>query len=179
MKTLSTLFFRLLIIALLVGFTGCDKDDDVDSSNNLSTSELLIGTWTVSDFDLSITVGNQSFIDYLIEEEGLTPSEAADLNALFEAFLGSELTGTLTINSDKTYVSNFGEESTSGTWSLSADEKTLTLVEEGETIIITIDSVSSNTLKATISESSPEDIDEDPQTPDVIITIDIMLTLTK
>lgn len=178
MKKFSTLFFSLVVMVLLVGFTGCNKDDD-DDGNGLSTSELLIGTWTVSDFDLTFTVGDKSLIDYLIEEEGLTPEEAAELNAVFEAFLESEVTGTITFNSDKTYVTNFGEGSSSGTWSLSADEKTLTLVEEGENIIITINSISSNTWLATISETSAEDLDDDPLTPDVMLTIEIIMTLTK
>jgi hypothetical protein len=178
MKKFSTLFSRLFILTLLIGLIGCNKDDDNEDSN-LTTSELLIGTWSVTDYDLTIMIGSQSLIDYLVQVEGLSPSEAADLNATFEAFLVSEVTGTLTLKSDKTYVSNFGEGSTSGTWSLSPDEKTLTLIEGTETIVITINSISATTWKATISESSPEDLDGDPETPDVIISIEIMLTLTK
>ena len=180
MKNFSNIIIRLFIITLFVGFTGCNKDDDGDNSSNLTTSELLIGTWSVTDYDLEVLIGSQSLIDYLIEVEGLSPADAAAQNAIFEAFLASEATGTLTLKSDNTYVSDFGEEgSTSGTWSLSQDEKTLTLTEGTDTIVITIVSITSKTLKATISEASPEDLDGDPATPDVIISVDITLTLTK
>ena len=163
MKNFSNIIIRLFIITLFVGFTGCNKDDDGDNSSNLTTSELLIGTWSVTDYDLEVLIGSQSLIDYLIEVEGL-----------------SEATGTLTLKSDNTYVSDFGEEgSTSGTWSLSQDEKTLTLTEGTDTIVLAIVSITSKTLKATISEASPEDLDGDPATPDVIISVDITLTLTK
>lgn len=179
MKTLRTLFLRLFIITLFVGLGACNKDDDGDGSSNLTTSELLIGTWSVTDFDLDIQIGSQSLLDYLIEVEGLTPEEAAAQNAIFEAFLASEVTGTLTLNSDNTYVSDFGDGPTTGTWSLSADEKTLTLVEGADTIVITIVSITKTTLKATISETSAEDLDDDPLTPDVIVSVDATLTLTK
>jgi len=179
MKTLANNLFRLFIIILFVGVTACNKDDDGDDNGNLSTAELLIGTWTVTDFDLDIEIGSRSLIDYLIEVEGLSPEEAAAQNAIFEAFLESEVTGTLTLKADNTYVSNFGDGSTTGTWSLSADEKTLTLVEGDDTIVITINSITKTTLKATISETSAEDLDDDPLTPDVIISVDAILTLTK
>jgi hypothetical protein len=179
MKKFSHILIGFFSILLLAGLTGCNKDDDNEESN-LTTSELLIGTWTVTDFDLSARIGSQSLIDYLIEFEGLSPAEAEELNAVFEAFLESEVTGTLTIKADRTYVSNFGEGSTSGTWSLSSDEKTLTLTEEGtDSIIIKINSISATTWIATISESSPEDLDDDPGTPDVLISIEITLTLKK
>lgn len=179
MKKFSNILYGLFVVAFLVGLTGCNKDDDGDGSSNLTTRELLIGTWTVTDFDLEILIGSQSLLDYLIEVEGLSPEEAAAQNAIFEAFLVSEVTGSLTLKSDNTYVSNFGEGSTTGTWSLSADEKTLTLVEGEDTIVITINSITATTLKATISETSQEDLDEDPETPDVIISIEALLTLTK
>lgn len=179
MKNFSHILFRFIIVAFFVGLTGCNKDDDGDGSSNLTTRELLIGTWSVTDFDLNIMIGSQTLIDYLIEVEGLTPEEAAAQNAIFEAFLESEVTGTLTLKSDYTYVSNFGDGSTSGTWSLSADEKILTLVEGSDTIVLTINSISTTTLKLTISEDSLEDLDEDPATPDVIISIEANLTLTK
>ncbi|WP_445386455.1 hypothetical protein ACT6NV_06555 [Robiginitalea sp. IMCC44478] len=179
MKKLSNILFALFIITFLLGFSSCNKDDDGGDGINLTTRELLIGTWSVSDYDFNITVGSQSLIDYLVEVEGLPPAEAAAQYAFFEAILVSDLTGTLTLKSDDTYVSSFGDRSTSGTWSLSADEKTLTLIEGEDNVILMINSISANTWSASISESSSEDLDDDPETPDVLISIEIILTLTK
>jgi len=180
MKAISNVIFRLVIITLFIGFTGCSKDDNGDGSSDLTTRELLIGTWNVTDFDLDVMIGSQTLIEYLVEIEGLSPSDAAAQNAIFEAFLESEVTGSITFKSDNTYVSDFGEDgSTTGTWSLSSDNKTLTLIEGTDTIVLTINSITATTLKATLSESSAEDLDDDPSTPDVIISIDALLTLTK
>lgn len=179
MKKFSNILFGLMVITFLAGFTGCSKDDDGDDGN-LTTKELLIGTWSVANFDLNITVGSQSLIDYLIEVEGISPSEAAAQVEFLEALLEPEVTGTITFRSDNTYVSNFGGGSTSGTWRLSTDERTLTLIEEGtENIVITINSISATTFKGIISESSVEDLDDDPETPDVLISLEIILTLIK
>lgn len=179
MKKLSTILLGGFIIALFAGLSGCNNNDDGDGGGELTARELLIGTWTVTDFDLDIMIGSQSLLDYLVEVEGLTPAEAEAQYALFEAFLESEVTGTLTLKSDNTYVSNFGEGSTNGTWSLSSDEKTLTLLEDGETVVIQINSISATTWMATISESSQEDLDDDPQTPDVTVSVEAILTFTK
>ena len=179
MKKFSTILFGFFIITFLVGFSSCNKDDDGSDGINLTTKEMLIGTWSVSDYDLSIMVGTQSLIEYLVDVEGLPPAEAEAQNAVFEAILESDLTGTLTLKSDDTYVSSFGDRSTSGTWSLSADEKTLTLFEGDDRVILKINSISATTWKASISESSLEDLDDDPVTSDVLISIEIILTLTK
>ena len=179
MKKFSTILFGFFVIAILAGIISCNNDDD-DDDGNLTTRELLIGTWSVSDFDLNIRVGNRTLIDYLVEVEGFSPDDAAAQVEFLEAILATELTGTITFRSDNTYVSNFGEGSTSGTWSLSGDEKTLTLTEEGtDNIVMAIISITSTTFRATISESSAEDLDDDPLTPDVIISLEILLTLTK
>ncbi|MBC2839838.1 lipocalin-like domain-containing protein [Robiginitalea sp. SC105] len=178
MKKLGNILFRFFIITILIGFTSCNKDDDGDNGN-LSTKELLVGTWSVTSFDFNILVGSQSLVEYLVEVEGISASEAEVQYEIFEALLESDVSGTITFKSDNTYVSNFGDRSTSGTWSLSADEKTLTLIEGTDSTVMTINSISNTTWSATISESSPEDLDDDPQTPDVVLSVEIILTLTK
>lgn len=179
MKTFYKILSRLVVILFFVGLSGCNKDDDGDGSTNLTTREMLIGTWTITDFDMNISIGGQTLIEYLVEVEGLSPADAALQNALFEAFLVSEVTGTLTLKSDNTYESNFGDGATTGTWSLSSDEKTLTLVEGDETIVLTINSITTKTMNASFAENMSEDLDEDPATPDVIISVEAVLTLTK
>jgi hypothetical protein len=166
--------FQFLIVILVVGVAACDDDGD-----ELSTAELLIGTWTTSQIAIETTVGTQSLTDYLIDVVGLSPADAAIQSGLFESALTSEVTGTLTLNSDNTYESSFGGGSDSGTWSLSTDEKTLTLFEGLDIILITINSISGNTLNATLGDDIPYDIDDNSGTPDVIVTAEANLTLTK
>ena len=58
MKKFSNIVFGLFVIAVLAGINSCSNDDD--DNGNLTTKELLIGTWTVSDFELNIKVGAQN-----------------------------------------------------------------------------------------------------------------------
>jgi len=161
-------------LIFVIGFAACDK-----SSDEPGTAELLAGIWTTSEVNIDASVGSKSLVDYLIDDVGLSPAEAAAKNELFEASLKSELMGSLTLHSDKTYESAFGSGSDSGTWSLSADEKTLTLYEGSDTIVITIDSISGSTFKATIGDDISQDLDGDMATPDETITVEAHLTLTK
>lgn len=172
MKKASINLIQSLI--LVIGVAGCDKSDD-----ELSTAELLVGTWTTSAINVDAKVGSKSLVDYLIDDVGLSPEEAAAKYALFEAGLESELTGSLTLHSDQTYESAFGSGSDSGTWSLSADEKTLTLYEGSDTIVITVNSVSGSTLNVTLGNDISQDLDDDMATPDETITAVADLTLTK
>ena len=167
---------RYLIVILLIGVAGCSSDDGTTS---MSTMEKLIGTWTTSDVNVDATIDGQSVTDYLVDVGGLTPAEAAAQYAIFQALLESEVTGSLTLNSDNTYVSSFGGGSDSGTWSLSSDGKTLTLFEGTDTIVITVQSVTANLLNVSLGDDILEDIDNDAGTPDVLISVLADVTLVK
>ncbi len=149
----------------------CDEDPD--------TAELLVGTWTSTEIDINPFVGSRTLTDYLIDEVGLTPEDAEAFVDDLIASLEPELTGTLTINGDGTYESDFEGGSDSGTWELSADGMTLTLFEGPDTIVITINSITETTWYATISDDFPIDVDEDPGTPDVLVTVVANVVLTK
>jgi hypothetical protein len=174
MKKSTIALCRFLIVILVIGVAACKKDGD-----ELSTAELLIGTWTTSEISIESHVGSQTVIDYLINVVGLSPTVAATQNGLFESALASEVTGSLTLNSDNTYASSFGGGSDSGTWSLSSDDRTLTLFEGADLIIITINSISGTQLKVTLGDNILQDLDSNPGTPDVLVTVEAELTLTK
>lgn len=167
---------RILPAILVLFFAACSSDNDGDK---MITADNLVGTWTTSSINVDASVGDQSLTDYLVNEIGLSPAEAAAQYGLFVAALQSEVTGSLTLNADNTYESSFGGSSDSGTWSLSSDEKTLTLNEGSDVIEVTINSLSGNTLNATLGDVISEDLDNDAGTPDVDITVEATLTLTK
>ncbi len=177
MKKLAVHLLQFLIVIFVFGLASCD--DDGDGDNESGTADLLVGTWNTSDVDIDATVDNQSFIDYLVDEFDFTQEQAEFYYDLFISELESEITGTLKFNSDNTYESNFDDEIDNGTWSLSSDEKTLTLNDGSENIVLTINSISSNTLNVTITDDFTEDLDDDPGTPDEIIEIEADITLTK
>jgi len=174
MKHLANILFQLRILILVIFAASCDNGDEEPT-----TAELLIGNWITSTVEIDATVGTQSYTDYLIDEVGLSPTDATVQDAVFKAALLSEVTGSLTINSNNTYTSSFGGGSDSGTWSLSSDETTLTLYEGADVIVITINSISGSTLNVTFGDDFPQDLDDDSETPDEIVTVEAEITLTK
>jgi hypothetical protein len=167
--------------------TDCDDNDPaiypdaegICDDGEWSTAELLIGIWTTLEFSLDYSVGGLSVFDYLVDVVGLSPADAATQVALLEAALAADLTGTLTLNADNTYVSDFLSASDSGTWSLSADGHTLTLFEGPDTIVVTINSISETTLNGTLGDGLFIDLDSNPATPDVEVTVTANVTMTK
>ena len=118
-------------------------------------------------------------MNYLVDVVGLTPEEAEAKVEMFENSLVPEVTGSLTIYPDNTYESAFAGGADSGTWVLSADEMTLTLFEGPDTIVITINSISESLWYATLSEDYLIDLDDDPTTADVNVTVIANVVLTK
>ena len=170
----------LLCLLLIFGLSSCNDDDDDNSNGDeLSTAELLVGTWTVTDIDIEAFVGSQTLVEYLVDVEGLSELEAQIAFDLFVDSLEPELTGSLTINADNTYESDFEGGSDTGTWTLSPDDTTLTLLEGTDTIVITINSISESTWDATIGDTFLLDLDDDPGTPDVEVTVVADVILTK
>jgi uncharacterized lipoprotein NlpE involved in copper resistance len=166
----------LLSLLFITALLSCNNDED---NMDLSTADLLIGTWITTDVDVTTSIGGQSVADYLVNVVGMSSSDAAVQESLLAAFLVSELTVTLTFNEDFTYESMFSGGMDSGTWSLSADERTLTLIEGGEEIIVTINSISTSRLNATLADGIAYDIDSNANTPDVTIDAEANLTMMK
>lgn len=151
----------------------CDHGD-------MSTAELLVGTWTSGEVNITASVDGQSVIDYLVNVVELSQAEAERLFGLLEDELTAEVTGSLTLRSDMTYVSNFNMGSDSGTWSLSSDEQTLTLFEGPvDVIIITINAISEDIWDATTGGLLMLDLDDDPSTADVEVMAAANVILTK
>jgi hypothetical protein len=166
--------------------TDCDDDDpyrnpgiEGSCDEGQGTAELLVGTWTTTEIDIISYVGSQTLMNYLVDVVGLTPEEAEAKVEMFENNLVPEVTGSLTIYPDNTYESAFAGGSDSGTWNLSADEMTLTLFEGPDTIVITINSISESLWYATLSEDYLIDLDDDPTTADVNVTVIANVVLTK
>lgn len=168
--------------------TDCDDTDpainpatleNCDDGGDGSVAELLIGTWVTSDIVLTASVEGLSVTDYLVDVVGLSPADAAAQNDAFQAAQEAELTVTLILNADNTYMSFFGWGEDSGTWSLSADETTLTLLEGGEEIVVAINSITETTLVATLAGVIPFDFDGDPMTAEIDVTAEATLTLIK
>lgn len=168
------------MLALVVFAFACGNDDEGNGNNPPTAEEMLVGTWTTSTIDITLTVDDKSLTDYLVEDLGWSESDADFYTQLFEAELESSVDGTLTLNADNTYDSDFDDSPDDGTWSLSADETTLTL-DAGtiDEVDITIISITGTSLVVSIEDTQEEDLDDDAGTPDeeIMIVADITLTM--
>ena len=170
---------QLLMIVLVVFAFACGDDDEGSDPPPPTTEDMLVGTWTTSSINIELTVGEKSLADYLVEDLGWSEADANFYSQLFEAELESAVDGTLTFNDDGTYDSNFDDSPDEGTWSLSADDTTITLdAGTSDEVDITIVSITDTTLVVTLGDSEFDDLDDDPETPDEEITIVAEITLT-
>jgi len=176
MKTLSKASL-LILMSLSLGFlTSCEKDEGEKASSD------LIGTWTIQESSMDVTIDGVDLVAYLMTALGIPEAQAKVFADLFLASEGGmSPTGTITIKDDNTYTANMDGEVENGTWAVSSDGKTLTISGTDEygpySDVLTIVSLSSSQLVLTITEDSEEDLDDDgvDETLDIVIT----LTLTK
>jgi hypothetical protein len=163
---------RSFILVLITGLilVTCKKDDK--ETNN------LVGTWTTGTATYTATVGDKTLTQYYVDVMGMTPQEAALAVTLFSALLQQSLAGTITINANNTYTSTLGGVSESGTWSLSADGKKLTIdpsTDDPVTLDVTV--LTSNQLTVGMLDYISEDLngDEIPET----ITVNAVINFTR
>jgi len=169
---------NFLLVILLVFAVACG-DDDEPIDNNPTTEEMLVGTWTTSATEVTAEVDGQPLVDYLVDVLGYSEGDAALFNAFFEAGLEDSVTGSITLNANNTYESNFDGDIDNGTWSLSADESTITLDEgTADEVELDISSLTSTTLTVSLNDVILEDLDDDPATDDEEIMVEAAVTLT-
>lgn len=179
MKDSRISLIQFLMGILVIFAAACGDDDDGNGNNPPTTEERLAGTWTTSTSEITIMVGDKSLTDYLVEDLGWDETDAATYVAIFEGELEAGVDGSITLNSDNTYSSEFDGDPDSGTWSLSADETMLTLDDGTEAVVITVNSVTDTTLDVTIEDTLSEDLDNDPDTPDEEVEVVGEVTFTN
>jgi hypothetical protein len=164
------IFIPIFITGLIL--SSCSKD------SNPTPADYLIGTWTTQSSTFTATINGKTMTQYLIDNMGLTSTEALIYIALFNAQMQQSFTGTIQMKSDNTYTSNFGGSTDTGTWSLSSDGKKLT-TDFGNTVSMTLDVIelTSSNLHLKGTETVSEDINGDNTTETIIVTFD--LTFTK
>jgi len=172
LQKLSILFF---ISSLILISPACSKDDDEDEK----ASNDLHGSWTINETVLDLSVDGVDLVDYLVNEMNYTEQEAQFMVDFYSNAIQAGNQGNITFNDDNTYkyVNNGDEEN--GTWSISNDGNTLTMVYENETDNLTILSLTSSSLKLKLpTETEQVDIDGD-DVEETTIDMDMEIHLTK
>lgn len=162
------ILFAVLLSGILVA--SCDKDED-------DPVDYLIGTWTAESADVDAKVGGQSMTDYFTGL-GYTPADAQLLTNLFNVTVQQNFTGTITFNSDKTYTANLGGETDTGTWTLSSDNKQLTIDSSTDpAIVLNVEELTADELRVSWTETGQEDLNDDNVAE--TITVDVDMTFNK
>jgi hypothetical protein len=178
MKFFTKASFLILLCLSLVFFNSCEKDEGKQASSD------LIGTWTVKESSMDVSVGGVDLVTYLMTAFDITEAQAKIFADLFLAGEGGMTpTGTITIKDDNTYTANIDGEAESGTWAVSSDGETLTISGTDEygpySDDLTIVSLSSSQLVLSITEDSEEvDLDDD-NVAETTMDFSITMTLTK
>jgi hypothetical protein len=163
-------FICVILIATLAA-ASCKKDS--------STAVTLEGgTWTAGTPTFTAMVGTKTLNQYFTDVMGLTADQAVQYTALVNLALMQSFTGTIQFKSDNTYTANLGGTADSGTWSLSADGKKLTIdsnTDNPETADVT--ELTANKLTISIVSTESDDLNSDGT--DETITANVTIPFTR
>lgn len=161
--------FRIICFVLIAGLTIASCKKDSNSSVTLSG-----GTWTAGTPTYTAMVGTKTLTQYFTDVMGLTATQAAQYTAAVNLAITQSFVGTIQFKSDNTYTANLGGQPDSGTWSLSADGKKLTIDSSSEapqTLDVTKLTSNSLTVSSTVTESEDLNNDGTPETLTITVTL--------
>lgn len=160
-------FMPLIITGLI--FSSCSKDS--------TPADDLVGTWSIESAAFTAMVGSKTLTQYLIDELDLTATEAQQFTDVFNQQMQQSFTGTFQMKSDNTYSSTMGGTPDTGTWSLSSDNKTLTIDSNTDSpVILDVIELTSSKLHLRGTDSQSEDLNDDSIPETIDITIDLIFT---
>ena len=163
---------RLLFLVFIAGLaiTSCKKDSS-------STVTLAGGTWTAGTPTFTAMVGTKTLTQYYTDVMGMNVTQAQQYTAVVNLVFMQAFTGTIQFKSDNTFTSNLGGTSDSGTWSLSADGKKLTIdssTSAPETLDVTV--LTSSKLSVKLTDTVSEDLNSDGTPETIIINVELPFT---
>ena len=161
------IIYVLLIAGLAV--SSCKKDSN--------TVTLEGGTWTAGTPTFTTMVGTRTLTQYYTDVMGWTAAQALQSTTIVNLTIMQLFTGTIQFKSDGTYTTNLGGTTDSGTWSLSADGKKLTIDSNtDDPITADITELTSNKLTVTLTEIVDEDLNSDGTPENITVNVTIPFT---
>lgn len=169
----TTMTIKIICVALIISMavTSCKKDS--------STAVTLAGgTWTAGTPTFTAMVGTKTLTQYYTDVVGLTAAQALQYSTIANLAIMQSFTGTIQFKSDNTYTANLGGIPDSGTWSLSADGKKLT-IDSASAAPETADIIelSSSKLTVALSDTLSEDLNSDGTSE--VITVNVTIPFTR
>lgn len=168
---IKTLF---LIGLAIFALASCDKDEEVVQEAD------LVASWAIESSSVDVMFGELTIEQYVSDVLGFSGMAATIAAEEMENGFDEEITGTIVMNEDHTYVSNIGDDvEETGTWALSTDGKELTLTPEigDDVVVLEVVSADSNSLVLNLREEVQDDLSGDGT--DEIIVINMTINLAK
>jgi len=166
----SILFMLVLSMAII---TSCEDEGE---GGGPDAAAKLIGTWTMTDSDITIKVGGVDILTVLMTVYQMPESEAKAMVDLITQQMEDGFNGTITFKDDKTYSLVLPDEGEAGTWRVSEDGNTLYTTPTGmEEDDMTIHTLTESMLVVKWSEQETEEFEG----IEVEMDMEITLTLTK
>jgi hypothetical protein len=156
----SNFLANILACLFIIFALSCKKDND--------SSSLLVGTWNTTNSVLEVTIDGIDYVEYLVNELGYTQEDAEAILTLYQNGGPSQII----FRENGTYIASFvDDDPESGTWRLSEDEKTLTIIpEDDDELIIEIVSLTESSLEVIITNQEMGDVNEDGDDELIIYT---------
>lgn len=160
--------FKLLLVLVvgMLAFQACNNDDEEN------TEAEIVGVWEIDNLDFDVLINNQSLSEFLGDDSG-------QFETLFTAELEAEFeNSTFEFKSDNSYeVTQPGEPTETGTWSINSDGSQLTLdAGSSDAGTFNIKSISNTSLILNVEEADDsEDLDGDGTADEIKIIMDLYL----
>jgi hypothetical protein len=165
----TSINIRIICVVLIaaLAISSCKKDS--------STAVTLAGgTWTAGTPTFTAMVGTKTLTQYYTDVMGLSATAAAQYAGIVNLALMQSFTGTILFKSDNTYTATLGGKADSGTWSLSADGKKLTITSiSAAPVVADVNQLTANKLSVSLTDTTSEDLNSDgiPETITISVTI--------
>lgn len=168
----TSINIRIICLVLIAGLavTSCKKDSS-------SIVNLAGAAWTAGTPTFTAMVGTKTLTQYYTDVMGLTAAQAAQYAAIVNLALMQSFTGTITFKSDNTYAASLGGKPDSGTWSLSADGKKLTITSSTSApVTADVTVLTSTKLTVSLTDTTSEDLNGDGISETITINVAIPFT---
>lgn len=173
-KLILNLMHLLLTGAMYITLTSCNGDK--------TSNSILVGTWNVTNVTYEANVGSLTIYEYYLNQLGYTPDAATLAVTQFDDNVKAYLESTLIeFDAEYWYWTNIGDTAgDEGTWSINEPETIITLDEgtQWETTV-SVHSLTESSLKISFTMTDAYDLDDDSLTPDVEVTFNMTMNLTK
>lgn len=172
-KFKSTAFTLALLALLGVGLWSCGNDDDSPAATS-----PIVGTWVYENHTVNATINGQNSLQFLIENLGLTETEAMFVENMFldQAVDDAEFQGfSAQFRADGTYQITDQDGGESGTYELRNNNTVLALNDGDELVELQVTELTNSHMTVVFEEDDEFDILGDGEFENILLQFTLRL----